>query len=231
MFEGPFSLSSNQNCVLCGSCIKTCPNQSPVLNLRLPGYDLWSVQSPDKAFGVLGIALIGTQLFRGVEETGWLGLSPHHAAALSFVSLLTAIGAFLLAALYTRAAGQSIFGKQSAAGEHEWYKIVYALLPLAFAFEAGYHLNRLLTLGGQVLPVLGQHLGVSAELPGTSASPALVKTLQMFLVLLGTAGSAGILGHLIRIRHNGNKPTHPVAKGLWPVLFLALIYLGMFLAG
>ena len=231
MFEGPFSLSSNQNCVLCGSCIKTCPNQSPILNLRLPGYDLWSVQSPDRAFGVLGIALIGTQLFRGIEDTGWLGLSPLHRPAISFVTLLTAIGTFLLAALYTRAAGQNLFGKRGAGNEHEWYKIVYTLLPLVFAFEAGYHLDRLLTLGGQFLPVLGHQVGMVSELPGASASMALVKTLQAFLVLLGAAGSAAILKHLLRTGKQGNNAGQVKAKGAWPVLFLALIYLWMFMVG
>ena len=49
MFEGPFSLSSNRNCVLCGTCIKICPNQSPVLNLRLPSYELWTIRRPKKA--------------------------------------------------------------------------------------------------------------------------------------------------------------------------------------
>lgn len=43
MFEGPFALSSNRNCALCGNCVKVCPNQSPVLNLRVPGYELWTV--------------------------------------------------------------------------------------------------------------------------------------------------------------------------------------------
>jgi len=227
MFEGPFSLRSNQHCVLCGSCIKTCPNQSPVLNVRLPGYDLWSVSSPDKAFVVLGIALIGTQFFRGVEETGWFEL---RAAMPWLLTLLPAIGAFLLAGLFTRAAGQSVFGKQGAAGEHGWHRVVYALLPLAFAFEAGHHLSRLLTLGGQILPALGQVIGASASLPGASASPAVVKTFQVFLVLLGAAGSEAILGHLLRTREGAAGPSQLTVKRSWPVLFLALIYLWMFLA-
>jgi len=231
MFEGPFSLSSNQNCVLCGSCIKTCPNQSPVLNLRLPGYDLWSVQRPDKAFGVLGIALIGTQLFRGIQESGWFGSIPARTTTAWFIALLLSIGSFLFAALYTRAAGQSIFGKKGVAGEHDWYRIVYVLMPLVFAFEAGYHVNRLLTLGGQFLTVLGHELGIRATLPGASASPATVKTFQVFLVLLGAAGSAGILGHLIRTREKGSKSRQLIIARFWPVLCLALIYLALFLAG
>lgn len=227
MFEGPFSLRSNQHCVLCGACIKTCPNQSPVLNVRLPGYDLWSVRSPDKAFVVLGIALIGTQFFRGFEETGWFDL---RSALPWLLTLLPAFGAFLVAGLFTRIAGQSVFGKQDAAGEHGWHKIIYALLPLVFAFEAGHHLSRMLTLGGQILPALGQKMGISASLPGASASPAVVKTFQVFLVLLGAAGSAGILGHLLRTREGGAGSSQLTVKGSWPVLFLAVIYLWMFLA-
>ncbi len=110
MFEGPFSLRSNQNCVLCGACIKNCPNQSPVLNLRLPGYDLWSVHTSDKAFVSLGIALVGTQLFRGIRETVWFGSISGHATPAWYVTLPLAFGAFLLAWLFSRISGQRIFG-------------------------------------------------------------------------------------------------------------------------
>lgn len=232
MFEGPFSLSSNQHCVLCGSCIKTCPNQSPVLNLRLPGYELWSVRRPDKAFVVLGIALIGTQLFRGIDESGWFTLFSGNRAHIRLVTLFSAIAAFMLAALYARIAGQNVFGKQNAIGEHAWHRIVYALLPLSFAFEAGHHLDRLLTLSGQFLSVLGRQMGSSADFPGASASPAVVKTLQVFLVLLGLAASSGILGHLLKTREDGTRPAPAplTVQGSWPVLFLALVYLWMFLA-
>jgi hypothetical protein len=101
-----------------------------------------------------------------------------------------------------------------------------------FAFEAGHHLDRLLTLAGQFLPVLGRQMGSSADLPGASASPAVVKTLQVFLVLLGLAASAGILGHLLKTREDGTRPAPAplTVQGSWPVLVLALIYLWMFLA-
>ena len=231
MFEGPFSLSSNLNCILCGSCIKSCPHQSPVLNLRLPGYDLWSVQVPDRAFVILGMALISTQLFRGIVEPGWVGSLDAGIAMIWLVTLVEAIAAFLLTALFIRAAGRTVFGKRGRAGEYDWHRIVYAFLPLAFAYEAGYHLNRLLTLAGQFLTVLGRQTGSLAELPGASASPAVVMALQAILVMLGAAGSTSILKHLLKTGADENDPAPSTINRAWPILVLAIIYLCMFLAG
>lgn len=231
MFEGPFSLNSNQNCVLCGSCVKTCPNRSPVLNLRLPGYDLWSVHTPEKSLAALGITLIGTQLFRGIEyvrssglfnvgmETTWLG------------TFLLISGSIILAVFYAIFAGRMVFGRNNSGAHIGQYRIVYVLLPLAFACEAGFHLEKLFVMGGQLLPVIGRQLGMSAELPSASASPLTVKTLQVFLVVLGVVGSATINGKMLRAQGGSDKPLRQTARHYWPVLVLALIYVLMFLLG
>ncbi len=224
MFEGPFFLMSNRNCVLCGTCVKICSNDSPVLNLRLPGYDLWTVRTPDKSIAVVGIALMGTQLFRGMERIGWLhgAMVDTWAGALSFMAL-----SVLVSAIFARVAAKSFFEQAGPETEGQWYRSVYILLPLVFAFEAGYHLERLLTLGGQLFAVLGRQAGLGVELPGISASSTFIRTFQTFLVLVAAAGSTGVLAKLRRVRAGGKKQ---LGKHSVPVLMLAAAYLWMFLA-
>ena len=87
MYEGPFSMKSNQDCILCGNCIKICPDKAPKFNLRLPGNELWTFLRPDKTVIVLLPLILATQLFRGLETTPLFhqleGLLAHHAVSLA----------------------------------------------------------------------------------------------------------------------------------------------------
>ncbi len=71
VFEAPFALNTNQD------CIKNCPNQSPVLNLRVPGQELWNFRKSDQIMATFGPLLMGTQLFRGLVKTDYM----HYNAA------------------------------------------------------------------------------------------------------------------------------------------------------
>lgn len=229
MFEGPFSLSSNRNCVLCGSCIKTCPNQSPVLNVRLPGYNLWTVRIPEPGVAVVGLVLMGTQIFRGMEMAGLAGPFPENTAT-AWMSALGLVAASILASmLYVTLAGRSVFGGDSGA-ERRRFRIVYALMPLIFAFEAGYHLARMLTLGGHFLEVLGRQLGMVATLPGISAKPLTIKTLQVLLLFIGAVSSSCVIRKMLRKKEDGVTRQPPLLRRAWPVLVLTAVYGWMFLA-
>ncbi len=230
MWEGPFSLNSNRTCVLCANCVKICPNQSPVLNVRLPGYELWTTRKADLGFAVIVISLIGTQLFRGIEKTGYFfELFGGKEFGLSIGSGVLVIGSVVLAALFTIATGRHAFS--SSGSQHgDYLLITYALMPLVFASEAGFHMENLLTMGGQILPVLGRQFGAAAALPGISASQFTVKTLQAILVLLGGIGSAWTAGKIqgksedgtknIRFRRIITKMTIVILTGAYLLMFL-----------
>lgn len=227
MFEGPFALRSNRNCVLCGNCVKVCPNRSPVLNLRLPGYELWTTQVPDRAFAVLVMVLAGTQLFRGFEHLGLLAMFRGSTAAWWAGTLAVLIGSVVIIWFATRMTGAVAFGSPASGAGSAMFRAAYALVPLVFTGEAGFHIERFLTFSGQFLPVLGRQMGIDGELPGFTLSPLLIKAIQFLLVAAGTAGSAGVLGKMVRSQPGGDQG---LMGRLWPVLLIALTYLCMFLA-
>jgi len=229
MFEGPFSLSSNRNCVLCASCIKNCPSKSPVLNVRLPGYDLWTVRTPEPAIAVVAISLMGTQLFRGLEEAGLVRLAVGTVAAWTTAFTLVALSV-AAAALYAITAGRSVFGPGPETDKRH-FRVIYALIPLIFAFEASYHLEHFLTMGGHILEVAGRQLGLTTPLPGVSAKPATVKTVQMLFLTIAAVGSAAILRKLARKKEESEDSARPrFLRRTWPAFLLALVYAAMFLA-
>jgi transcriptional regulator with AAA-type ATPase domain len=228
LFVGPFSLTSNLNCVLCGSCVKNCSHQSPVLNLRLPAYDLWAQSVPDRAVAVLAIFLIGSQLFRGIGNFGFFGWFTEGTAGMWVGTFFLMACCVLLAALYARIAGRAAIPEGGSGGGQQMHRFVYALIPLSFSFEAGYQIKRFLLMTGQILPVLGRQLGIDAELPGGSASMVTVTVLQVLLLTIGAAGSLGVLAR--QRQHSAGGVSSPPARwSSWPVLLLALVYLVAFL--
>jgi len=229
LFQGPFSLSSNANCVLCGSCVKTCESQSPVLNLRLPAYDLWAQKAPDRAVAVIALFLIGTQLFRSVWYSGLSGVFSKGGIGVWLGSLfLTGLGV-LAAGAYAKLAGHAVFRKPASGVDDRMYRLLYVLIPLCFSYEVAFQLKHFLVMTGQLLPVLGRQFGIAGELPGVSASGMTIKVLQVLLVGIGTVGSLGVLAKQVRTDADGSPPP-PAGRRTWPVLLLAGAYLAAFCA-
>lgn len=229
MFQGPFSLSSNLNCDLCGSCVKSCGNQAPVLNLRLPAYDIWAQSAPDRAVAVLALFLIGTQLFRSAWYAGLSGTFSEGSIGIWMGSLFLMGLGVLLAGGYAKLAGNAVFKKPAVGADDRIYRLVYVLIPLCFSYEVAFQLKRFLVMTGQLLPVLGRQLGIAGELPGFSASSVTIKVLQVLLVGIGTAGSLGVLAKQARADADGSPPA-PACRRTWPVLLFAAAYAAAFLA-
>lgn len=230
VFEAPFSINTNQNCILCGNCIKNCPNHSPVLNLRTPGHELWSFRTPDPTVALFGPFIIGTQLFRGFEKTGYF-----HPYAASFhqwwiFSLVLMVVTTFFAFLFVQYGGRVVFRSLGSPSREKTSLMAYALVPMAVAFEVSFHFERLMSWGGQLLPVLGRQLGFSWDFLGLSMRPGMVKAYQIFFVLVGVIAAQAILLRLLRAFHDVSiKRLSP--RESWPILILAVVYVWFFWAG
>ncbi len=221
LFEGPFSLHSNQNCVLCGNCVKICPNNSPVFNLRIPGQELWASTNLEMSGVIIGSALIGTQIFRGLEEVGLFHALRSEPLWWLYAALLI-VGMTGGAILFAAAAGRRYFSVLENSQRAATYGI-YCLIPLSVAFEINFHLARILTMGGTFLEVLGRQLWLEASLPSFAASSVTIKILQIVILLAGSAVSMKIAATLVS-SSNGNSAVRR------PILLFALFYLILFLA-
>jgi transcriptional regulator with AAA-type ATPase domain/polyferredoxin len=231
LYQGPFSLSSNQDCILCGNCVKTCPNNSPALNLRMPGHELWAALKPEKVTTIFVPVILGTQLFRGIEHSSFvqtLEANTHSTWLLYALILIACIGASLG---FMQAAGNISFGTMKNGGVKKAELFSHVIIPLAFAFEFVYQLKPLLTRLGSFFPVLGRQIGINLEFLKITASPGIVKFWQVSRLLAGMALSILFLQILVR-KHQEKKGSSAITGFLkWlPILFLGLIYIWIFLS-
>ena len=230
VFEAPFSIHNNQNCIICGNCIKNCPNQSPVLNLRVPGHELWTFRNPDLVMTLFGPLIIGTQLFRGLEKAGYFH---HYTAAMNqrwiFYSVLILITTSL-AFLFVRTVGKMVFDSVRSTSQEKSNLLAYTLVPLAVAFELSFHFERLIGLGGQLLPTVGRQLGFAWDFLGLNIAPWLVIACQILFVLIGAFASKAVLKKLLHSRQDTSSQRLSFRQR-WPILLLAAVYILFFWAG
>lgn len=229
MFEGPFALHANQNCTLCGACVKACTSSAPVLNLRPPGQELWTADQPSRALTILVPVIAGSQLYRGLVDAGFIRL-PEAASAFTRWGLyglalgLAAIAVFLL----LRLAGAYVFRALQAPLLQKAGFMAHAFVPLTAGFELAYQLGHLLNGSGHLLTLVVQMLGFSGVTFGPVAAPWALKLVQLLLCLTGAAAGLTVLRILARRSRGGVEA--PAMPALWygPLLLLAAAYCRLF---
>ena len=232
LYQGPFSLSSNQNCILCGNCVKTCPNDSPALNLRMPGHELWAAIKPEKVTIIFVPVILGTQLFRGIEHSSLvqtLETNLHSTWLLYALLLMACIG---VAYGFIQAAGSISFEQLKNGAIKKGELFTHAIIPLAFAFEFVYQLKPLLTRLGTFFPVLGRQFGINLDFLNVTASAGIVKFWQVTFLLAGM-GISYLFLNILRRKHQEEKISKLVVNSIkWlPIFSLAAVYIWMFATG
>ena len=229
LYQGPFSLYSNQNCILCGNCVKICENASPAFNIRIPGHELWSAVKPEKVTAVFVPVILATQVFRGLEDTGIAHVleSALHSRWLAFAVLLGA--AVLLAFPFIRLAAAVSFGPLQDKSIRKNELFVNALVPLLFSFEIGYHLKPFLERLGHFFPVTGREFGFQLEFLDIALKPGAAKPWEVLLILTGMFSAIFFLKKL-RKTHQENKGNKTGLLQYFPLFFISIIYIWMFLA-
>ena len=230
VFEAPFILHNNQDCILCGNCIKNCPNQVPAINLRIPGQELWTFRKPDLTMAILVSIIMGTQLFRGLEKNGYF-----HKFAFAqtqpwiFYSVLMVI-ATSLAFLFIKTSGNVTLGSKNTSSRVASNLFAYAIVPMVVIFELSYQIERLISKGGQFFPTLGRQIGVDLNFLMVSMDPLWINFYQTVFILVGVFASKAVLTNLFR-SHLDSSLTHLSFRHQWPILLLAAVYVYLFWAG
>ncbi len=171
----PF-VESNQNCTLCLNCVRSCPNESPRLNVRFPGRELWRLTRVSPEMVYLVAALQGVLVPVIAYQRGLL--SP--AAFTLFYVGTAVVFAGAVKALHVLARRSGSFDEAQAL-KQAWY----AHLPLALGGHTAYQLAHLPVVGALAVQVVltGAPPGGAAPVAGGS--------------LLGMAQWAVLMGGLL----------------------------------
>jgi polyferredoxin len=236
MFVFPRTMDTTAECNLCGQCVKSCPNDSIRISLRLPGEELWSVKQSKFPVSFLAGVIMGIVFVQNITMLqiwsvvlDWIGrlLGVHNYTVtftVTFLSLMAVpVGLMLLAGVLAgRANGRSMSANFARFG--------YAIIPLDMAAHIAHNLFHLLaegkTIGFTALGFLGRSShGGSARL----LDSATIQVLQYGLIGLGMAASLYAAFRLNRGASSGSRAGGPAAFAPYAVLMLLLAGINIYL--
>jgi ferredoxin len=200
IFEFPKTMQSSANCVLCGDCVKNCPNGSIQLTLRPPTQELWFVHKPRVESAFLAAVIMGIVFVQNItmldvwgSMLSWLekatGTTSYYVTFTITFAVAIALPVLLLSGASWFA---SWFNKISFV--ENFTRFGYAIIALDLAAHIAHNLFHLLAEGKSILYTGLALFGLEAH----GASPALmsvpaIQTLQFGLVGLGLLGSLYIV--------------------------------------
>jgi ferredoxin len=192
MAKGPFALESNQNCNLCGNCIKVCPNESVRINLRPPGWELITSYKADLALLLFVPMLWGTQIFRGLDLTSLPVKIEQATGSMHYSYALIMIVSVVLAYL-TTLIGWATTKFVFAPGNIESSRFVFAMLPLVYANEIAIRLAPLLNHAADFFIILGNQIGYEFPHIAFKLDMGSIYILQIMLIAVGLLFSLSIV--------------------------------------
>jgi polyferredoxin len=174
----PGALTRNAYCGMCVECLKTCPKDNIVINLRPFGSDLLvsaerRLDEAYKAFIMLGCALLYSVVLLG--PWGWLKAwanmesLPHwllYAASFVAINLAVLPALFLLV---TAAAGRA--ARLQLPIRRLFIDYAYALIPLGLAAWIAFSIGFVFVNGSYALVVISDPFGWGWNLFGTAGVP------------------------------------------------------------
>jgi hypothetical protein len=135
-----------------------------------------------------------------------------------------------LAFLFVRMTSNVVFDSAKTTSRERSSLMIYAFVPLIVGFELGFHFERLIRLGGRLLPTLGSYFGFNWDFLVVNMGPGFIKVHQIAFVLIGVLASRAVLLRLFRNRYH--TPLKRLSlRQTWPILLLAASYIWMFLIG
>lgn len=224
------TLHSNQFCKICGNCAKNCPYDAVRLNLRVPGRELSEVRHVRTGTGFLVISLYAA-LFSDIltrtpwyeQMTAWLpGNGVLKFTAVYVGSILAANILALAAAVLSHRAFKEGF-------QENYSRFALSFLPLTCMGFLAFHTYYFLTLGPQMLSLLGQYAGIKISAgAATPVSNGTIRIVQQAMIACGFAWT------LITMQRLGRSSPRENFRIRWEVLPHAvaaiIVTLGLVLA-
>ncbi len=240
----PGNLGRNAYCGMCVECLKTCPKNNIVINLRPFGSDLLvgserRLDEAYKAFIMLGCALLYSAVLLGpwgwIKQWAAMDSLPHwlvYATTLLIAVLLVLPGLFGVSTALTHRLLRKEFPFRRL-----FIDFAYGMIPLGLAAWIAFSIGFVFTNGSYAISVLsdpfgwGWNLLGTADVPWTPILPGLVNFLQVGVLAVGLVFSINIV---YRIASQYSQNVNRVFQAILPtagfmtavtLLFLRL-YLG-----
>ncbi len=185
-------METNQNCILCGDCIKNCPHQSVRLNLRRPDWELWNAKTTDLAVLLFVPLLWGTQIFRGLNNTSIPQYLTNYMGSSGLVYGLIMAGSIVFA-FHVSIAGIAFMGKiDTSVGTDYGSVFVLSIIPLIYAIEIAIRLVPLLNHAADFFRVLGNQIGYTLPQVAFRLDMQSIHFLQVIIISVGLLFSLSV---------------------------------------
>jgi ferredoxin len=223
-------LESNRICKLCGNCIKNCKHGAININLRPPAAELWNNRNPHFGTALLAMVMLCALISETMLKTPWVkeisqGVGLDYFGTVTAVFLVIAalvqLMAFFAAWLTGLINGESVRENYSAYG--------VAIIPLAIASFAAFHLYYMLHLGPAVMDLFPHLQGFSQWLVA-ALTPERIWGAQRIIL---AAGLIWTLLTLVLISWSGharrfNSIVAGTPQGILSILLFSLVYSGVY---
>jgi transcriptional regulator with AAA-type ATPase domain/NAD-dependent dihydropyrimidine dehydrogenase PreA subunit len=226
MGKGPFAMTTNQDCVLCGNCMKSCKNAAVQFNLRPPGWELWNMRSADIALILFVPLLWGTQIFRGLAHTSIPQRFDVYIGSMELTYGVLMLGAVLFA-YHVAVAGVAFTGMvDTEAGKGFGSTFFMAMLPLVYANEIALRLVPLLNHAADFFVILGNQVGYSFPHIAFRLDMQSIYILQIAIIIIGL-----IFSFFVAARLTATLPPEKVAAPFFrhlPLIVVAVVSVILF---
>lgn len=198
MFQYVRTMDSSAECNICGNCVKSCPNDSIRLSLRVPTKEIWGIKTPKLEHASLAAVIMGIVF---VQNITMLEIWQNILAAIgsvtgteNYVVNFTVAYVFSMALpilLLLGTAKLASFMGMADSVKSNFIRFGYAIIPLDLAGHLGHNLFHILTEGKAIwynsLALFGMKIN-----PGdlSIASASTVQLLQYAIIILGFFGSS-----------------------------------------
>ena len=226
MGKGPFAMTTNQDCVLCGNCMKSCKNAAVQFNLRPPGWELWNMRSADIALILFVPLLWGTQIFRGLAHTSIPQRFDAYIGSMELTYGVLMLGAVLFA-YHVAVAGVAFTGMvDTEAGKGFGSTFFMAMLPLVYANEIALRLVPLLNHAADFFVILGNQVGYSFPHIAFRLDMQSIYILQIAIIIIGL-----IFSFFVAARLTATLPPEKVSAPFFrhlPLIVVAVVSVILF---
>lgn len=210
VFEFARTIDTSANCILCGNCVKSCPNGAIEIRFRPPSMEIVTARSPQFEEAFLAIVIMGIVLVKNASDTGlWSGLlkgvesATHAGPTLGFTLIFIAALSIPGLALALTSLGAQVLNGDG--WKSNFTRFGYALIPLDMAAIVAHTCVDLLTQGGAigyaVLALAGVESGAASR---AIADVAVIAVLQIGLIVIGAGASLHAV-HRIAESHSGAR--------------------------